>query len=182
MTAQLSWDVQNCDLIKSLVSRQEHYSFTQDLDYELIEHLSDKSLQFPWDQPSILSWHTQLQIRLDCPNRDWGHTAWYVRYYTSVMISYYKIVSAMMKYYTRSMISYYKTVSAVCSWYVALEEMKVGPMKFHAPHQWFNTLRPRQMDAISQTTFSIPFSWKKMSEFQLKFHWSLFLRVQSTII
>ena len=38
-----------------------------------------------------------------------------------------------------------------------------------------------KMDAISQTTFSTAFSWKKMFEFQLIFHWSLFLRVQLTI-
>ena len=43
------------------------------------------------------------------------------------------------------------------------------------------TLRPRQMDAISQTTFSNAFSWMKMFEFRLKFHWSLFRRVQLTI-
>ena len=40
-----------------------------------------------------------------------------------------------------------------------------------------NTLRPRQMDAISQTTFSNAFSWMKMFEFWLKFPWSLFPRV-----
>ena len=45
----------------------------------------------------------------------------------------------------------------------------------------FNTLRPRQMDAISQTTFSNVFSWMKMYEFRLTFHWSLFLGVQLTI-
>ena len=45
----------------------------------------------------------------------------------------------------------------------------------------FNTLRPRQMDAISQTTFSNAFSWMKMFEFRLKFHWSLFLGFQLTI-
>ena len=37
------------------------------------------------------------------------------------------------------------------------------------------------MDAISQTTFSYAFSWMKMFEYRLKFHWSLFLRVQLTI-
>ena len=41
----------------------------------------------------------------------------------------------------------------------------------------FNSLRPRQMDAISQTTFSNAFSWMKMFEFRLK----LFPRVQLTI-
>ena len=39
-----------------------------------------------------------------------------------------------------------------------------------------------KMAAFSQTTFSSAFSWMKMFEFQLKFHWSLFLRVQLTII
>ena len=32
-----------------------------------------------------------------------------------------------------------------------------------------------KMDAISQTTFSNAFSWKKMLEFRLKFRWNLFL-------
>ena len=39
-----------------------------------------------------------------------------------------------------------------------------------------------KMDAISQTPFSSAFSWTKMFEFRLKFHWSLFLRVQLTIL
>ena len=38
-----------------------------------------------------------------------------------------------------------------------------------------------KIDAISQTTLSNAFSWMKMLEFRLKFHWSLFLRVQLTI-
>ena len=38
-----------------------------------------------------------------------------------------------------------------------------------------------KMDAILQTTFWSTFSWMKMFEFRLKFHWSLFLRVQLTI-
>ena len=37
-----------------------------------------------------------------------------------------------------------------------------------------------KMAAISQTTLSIAFSWLKMLEFRLNFHWSLFLRVQLT--
>ena len=35
--------------------------------------------------------------------------------------------------------------------------------------------------AISQTTFSNAFPWKKMFEFQLNFHWMLFPRVQLTM-
>ena len=38
-----------------------------------------------------------------------------------------------------------------------------------------------KMNAISQPTFSNAFSLMKMFEFWLKFHWSLFLRVQLTI-
>ena len=37
------------------------------------------------------------------------------------------------------------------------------------------------MDAISQTIYSNAFSWMKMFEFRLKFHWSLFPRAQLTI-
>ena len=37
------------------------------------------------------------------------------------------------------------------------------------------------MAAFSQTMFSNAFSWMKMYEFRLKFHWSLFLRFQLTI-
>ena len=39
-----------------------------------------------------------------------------------------------------------------------------------------------KMADIFQTTFSNAFSWMKMLEFWLKCHWSLFLRVQLTII
>ena len=38
-----------------------------------------------------------------------------------------------------------------------------------------------KMAAISQTTLSNAFSWMKISEFRLKFHWRLFLMVQLTI-
>ena len=38
-----------------------------------------------------------------------------------------------------------------------------------------------KMAAISQTTLSSAFSWEKMSEFRLKFHWTLFRRVQLTL-
>ena len=46
----------------------------------------------------------------------------------------------------------------------------------------FNTLRPRdKMAAIFQTTFWNAFSWMKMYQFRLRFHWSLFPRVKLTI-
>ena len=39
-----------------------------------------------------------------------------------------------------------------------------------------------KMDAVSQTTLSNAFSWTKILEFRLRFHRSLFLMVQLTII
>ena len=46
----------------------------------------------------------------------------------------------------------------------------------------YNTLRPRQDGRhFPDDTFSNAFSWMKTFEFRLKFHWSLFLRVQLTI-
>ena len=38
-----------------------------------------------------------------------------------------------------------------------------------------------KMDAVFQTAFSIAFSWMKMHEFLLRFHWNFFLRAQLTI-
>ena len=38
-----------------------------------------------------------------------------------------------------------------------------------------------KMAAVSKTIFSVAFSWMKRFVFWLKFHWSLFLRVQITI-
>ena len=50
---------------------------------------------------------------------------------------------------------------------------------------FFNSLLTHRgrdkMDAILQTIFSNAFSWMKMFEFRLKFHWSLFLRAQLII-
>ena len=39
-----------------------------------------------------------------------------------------------------------------------------------------------KMNDISQTTFSHAFSWMKMYEFRLRFHWNLFLRVKLTVL
>ena len=41
--------------------------------------------------------------------------------------------------------------------------------------------KPRQYGRFSQMTLSNAFSWMKMLEFWLKFHWGMFLRVQLTI-
>ena len=43
--------------------------------------------------------------------------------------------------------------------------------------KWVYTLRPRKNGTIWQTIFSNAFSWMRMYEFRLIFHWSLFLSV-----
>ena len=47
--------------------------------------------------------------------------------------------------------------------------------------EWLTHWGQGKMDTISQTIFSNAFSWMKMFQLRLKFHWSLFPRVQSTI-
>ena len=78
--------------------------------------------------------------------------------------------------FTGQMLSKYKSPTATPS---CTRQLFVA--KYVGISHLINTLRPRQMDAISQTTFSKAFSWIKMFEFRLKFHWSLFPRVQLTI-
>ena len=48
---------------------------------------------------------------------------------------------------------------------------------FKESTRYFNSLRPRQNGHHFQTTFSNVISWMKMYEFPLRFHWSLFPRV-----
>ena len=43
--AQLSWHVQNCGLIASLLFKKEQYELPRDLDNELINTLWNKSLE-----------------------------------------------------------------------------------------------------------------------------------------
>ena len=52
----------------------------------------------------------------------------------------------------------------------------VYPLQIHLTH-WGRD----KMVTIYQTTFWNAFSWMKMYKFWLRFHWILFLRVQSTI-
>ena len=44
-----------------------------------------------------------------------------------------------------------------------------------------NILRPEQNGCTLQTSFSCAFSWMKMSEIRLKFHWKMFTSVQFRI-
>ena len=62
---------------------------------------------------------------------------------------------------------------------IGLQEGLTGKSLTTVMHvKFINTLRPIQKAAICQTTFWNAFSWMKMYEFRLKFHWSLFLGVQ----
>ena len=63
-----------------------------------------------------------------------------------------------------------------------LDEVEVNPSLSELPLNGCLTHWGREkMAAIFQTTFSSAFSWMKMFKFRLKFHWSLFPRVQLTI-
>ena len=53
--------------------------------------------------------------------------------------------------------------------------------KFKREKQWLTHWGREKMTAISQTTHPNAFSWMKMYEFRLKFHWRLFLGVELTI-
>ena len=64
------------------------------------------------------------------------------------------------------------------AWLSDYIQMKYGiELVIHSLTHWGRD----KMDVISQTTCSSAFSWMKILEFRLKFHWSLFLRVQLTI-
>ena len=57
-TAQLSWHVQNCDLIRSLFFKQEQAEYLQDFNYELINPVCNRSLfhsKTP-NQDQLLPW------------------------------------------------------------------------------------------------------------------------------
>ena len=62
-------------------------------------------------------------------------------------------------------------------WYYTFSPVGTGTLEKRKLTHWGRD----KLDAISQTTFSNAFSWMKLFEYQLKFHWSLFLRAQLTI-
>ena len=67
----------------------------------------------------------------------------------------------------------------MCSWLMHNWAISLRWIHTEMDKTWLlsNTLGPRQMDAISQTTFSSGFSWMKMFDLRLKFYWNLFVRV-----
>ena len=60
-------------------------------------------------------------------------------------------------------------------WFIAPEGRTTSAW-FHLTHRGRD-----KMDAIAQTRVSSAFSWMKMYEFRLRFHWNSFLRVELTI-
>ena len=65
---------------------------------------------------------------------------------------------------------------------LGLQQMFIYTMYQCSASVPLNTLRPRQLGTISQTTFSNAFSWMKMFELRLRFHWSLILMIQLTAL
>ena len=75
-----------------------------------------------------------------------------------------------------SLILYHFTIDHGYPWYTGMTYNGFS-VKFWNWNIWARDKR----DAILQTTFSNAISWKKMFDFRLKFHRSLFLNVQLTI-
>ena len=71
-------------------------------------------------------------------------------------------------------------MSALGSYYCEKHNFSHSEYKWCENHSLTHWGRDK-MDAIFQMTVSNGFSWMKMYEFRLKFHWSLFPRVQLTI-
>ena len=67
------------------------------------------------------------------------------------------------------------------TWLLLLAHTRISLQPQESVRQGLTHWGRNEIDAISQTTFSNAFSCMKMFEFRLKFHWSLFLRVQLTI-
>ena len=69
-----------------------------------------------------------------------------------------------------------------CSFCINVQHCAVdAPIKIHNNTIMLTHWGRDKMATIFQTIFSNVFSWMKMYEFRLKFHWSLFLRVLLTI-
>ena len=73
------------------------------------------------------------------------------------------------------------TLAAVCDPLTLWKEIKNTMTSWHGYISALTHLPLDKMAAFSQTIFSDAFSWMKFFAFWLKFHWSLFLRLQLTI-
>ena len=69
----------------------------------------------------------------------------------------------------------------VSGWKITCPVWHITTQHLHASRHASTHWGQNKMAAIFQTTFSNAFSWMKMYEFRLRFHWRLFLRVQLTI-
>ena len=75
----------------------------------------------------------------------------------------------------------YSSVTVIVFYNFTLQYVVTYPLMLHPvwhlplTHSGWN-----QMDAVSQTTVSNALSWMKIYEFRLRFHWNLFLMIQST--
>ena len=104
------------------------------------------------------------------------------RYHTSVWTcaDYFGII--LSKFLLNKL---YKMIWLAISWINHFSQQLDMPENTNNLIKIFNILLTHwgwdKMAAIFQTTFSNGFSWMKMYEFRLTFHWSLFLGVQLTI-
>ena len=106
--------------------------------------------------------------------------------FTSQSTSNFETVYISWRHHEISLSKLCEILPAKCSYHVNMCHVAVyitnkatkrlsNVLKHHINHVHFPcvyTLRPRQMAAIFQSTFSNAFSWMKMYEFRIRFHWN----------
>ena len=147
--------------------------------------LSEKCATLPVNSPHKGLWPGALMLSLICAwtngwvnNRDVGDLRRHHAHYdVTVLISY---VSRGMFFICIVLYFIYRVIIHTFSStpYLHLKPILTNVLI----RRWMLTQWGRyKMVAIFRTTYSNAFSWMKMYEFRLRFHWSLFLRVQLTI-
>ena len=100
----------------------------------------------------------------------------YIRYLMVFIICSHPVFPSRNNRFTRSPTKRFMCQKIyLCHWVLSDYAYDIVP-----PHILTHWGRDK-IAAVSQTTLSNAFSWMKMLEFRLRFHWSLFLSVQLTI-
>ena len=129
-------------------------------------------------------YHSKYVVNLSCVSPRLGHFCQWSTFL--LLLSYFLLWLHWMTYNPAT--KGHKNILDKLGWYLTCW----CPGDGRAPHITRSPAHRHDINALthwgwdkmvtsSQTTLSSAFSWMKMLEFQLKVHWSLFLRVQLTI-
>ena len=127
--------------------------------------------------------------RISPDNKNKRNSTWWLRYVQGpkrrgqIWKSHGKYLTSRIQVVWRTLGKFQCTVPFHSTAMLPLPSSKVRKSRRLSVRKinWLTHWGRDKMAAISQTTFSNAFSWMKMYEFRLKFHWSLFVRVQLTI-